>query len=408
MEDVAQDMVKDAAVSVDRGAAEGAAPLRIAVLGATGSIGVQTLEVARMHPKKVEVVALAAGRRVKETVAFALEFGASHVAFGDERVAGAASELAPLGPDVSLGFGAKAVAALTQLDDVDLVVNAMSGAAGLRASYATLAGGRKLALANKESLVVGGDLVMPLAKPGLLLPVDSEHSAIWQCLKGEDAREAARIWLTCSGGPFRGFSRARLAQVTREQALAHPTWNMGPKISIDSATLMNKGLEVIEACHLFDVGVDDVRVVVHPQSCVHSMVEYVDGSVKAHLGVPDMRIPIQYALSFPHRWESPAPDIDFTALAPLEFSDPDLETFRCLALALDAGHAGGTAPCVMNAANEVAVACFLDGLCKLTDIDAAVEATLDALGRDDVESLEQLEHIDGRARQMAHDFLERL
>ena len=386
---------------------EEAAPTRIAVLGATGSIGIQTLDVARKHPDAVEVVALAAGRSVDTLVDAACEFGVRHVALGDESVA-AASALSRLDPCAHVGFGADAVVALTQLDDVDLVVNAMSGAAGLRASFATLAAGRKLALANKESLVVGGDLLMPLAKPGMLLPVDSEHSAIWQCLAGEDAHELRRIWLTCSGGPFRGRTRAQLAQVGRAEALAHPTWNMGPKISIDSATLMNKGLEVIEACHLFSVGADDVRVVVHPQSCVHSMVEYVDGSVKAHLGVPDMRIPIQYALSFPHRWESPAADIDFTRLSALEFSDPDVETFRCLALALDACRAGGTAPCVMNAANEVAVACFLDGLCKLTDIDAAVEATLDALGRDDVESLEQLERIDGRARKVAHDFLERL
>lgn len=409
MLEAGEDMVKGAAGAA--GAAEGAAaetpPVRIAVLGATGSIGVQTLDVARMHPDAVQVVALAAGRRVEQVVEAACEFGVRHVAFGDEGVAGAAA-LGRLDSSATVGFGADAVVALTQLDDVDLVVNAMSGAAGLRASCATLAAGRKLALANKESLVVGGDLLMPLAKPGQLLPVDSEHSAIWQCLAGENAREMARIWLTCSGGPFRGRDRGQLAQVTREEALAHPTWNMGPKISIDSATLMNKGLEVIEACHLFGVGADAVRVVVHPQSCVHSMIEYVDGSVKAHLGVPDMRIPIQYALSFPHRWESPAADIDFTRLAALEFFDPDLDTFRCLALALDACRAGGTAPCIMNAANEVAVACFLDGLCKLTDIDAAVEATLDALGRDDVESLEQLEHIDGRARQVAHDFLERL
>ena len=381
--------------------------LKVALLGATGSIGTQAADVARMHADEVEIVALAAGRRAEQAVSMALEFGVGHLAFGDASVADATA-LAQLGPDVAVGFGPEAVAELACLDDVDLVLNALSGAAGLRASWATLKAGRKLALANKESLVVGGDLIMGLATHETLLPVDSEHSAIYQCYLGEDRRQARRIWLTCSGGPFRGMGRAQLAAVTCEQALAHPTWNMGPKISIDSATLMNKGLEVIEAHHLFDVGIDDIRVVIHPQSCVHSMVEYVDGSVKAHMGVPDMRIPIQYAFSYPGRWESPADDIDFTRLAPLEFSDPDLGAFRCLALALEAGRVGGTLPCVMNAANEVAVACFLDGLCKLTDIDAAVEATLDAFEREEVVSLEQLEQTDSRARQVAHEFLERL
>lgn len=380
---------------------------RIALLGSTGSIGTQTLDVARMHPDKVQVVALAAGSRVEQLVQQALEFKVPHVALGDERCKGAAS-LAQLGPEVSVGFGATAVEALVQLEDVDLVVNALSGAAGLRASYSTLAGGRKLGLANKESLVVGGELIMPLATHETMLPVDSEHSAIYQCLLGEHPQEMRRIWLTCSGGPFRGFSRSQLAQVTAADALAHPTWNMGPKITIDSASLMNKGLEVIEAHHLFGVGVDDIRVVVHPQSCVHSMVEYVDGSVKAHLGVADMRIPIQFALSYPHRWESPAAACDFATLHALEFMDPDLETFRCLALALEAGRAGGTLPCVMNAANEVAVASFLGGACRLTDIDAAVEYAMERMGCQKVESLEQLEELDALARASAASYLARL
>lgn len=379
---------------------------RIAVLGATGSIGTQTLDVARMHPDKIEVVALAAGTRVEDTVRYALEFGVKHVVLADESCKDAAV-LNQLPDDVSVRFGAAEVAALAQLEGVDTVVNALSGAAGLRASYDTLAGGRVLALANKESLVVGGELIMPLSTPQTLLPVDSEHSAIYQCYLGEERTEARRIWLTCSGGPFRGRSRDELAQVTAKDALAHPTWNMGPKITIDSATLMNKGLEVIEACHLFDVPVDGVRVVVHPQSCVHSMVEYVDGSVKAHLGVADMRIPIQFVLSYPHRWESPAAEIDFTKLAALEFMDPDLDTFRCLRLALEAGRAGGTLPCVMNAANEVAVAAFLQGACMLTDIDACVEHCMDAMGSERVESLEQLEEIDGRARALAREHLSR-
>ncbi len=380
--------------------------MRLVILGATGSIGTQALDVARMHPDKVQVVALAAGRRVDDAVRFAREFGCKHLAFGDEGVRGA-SALTQLDDDVTVGFGSSAVAELTQLDDVDIVLNALSGEAGMRASYDTLKAGRILALANKESLVVGGDLIMPLATHETLLPVDSEHSAIYQCYLGEYPREARRIWLTCSGGPFRGMTRDALSQVTAAQALAHPTWNMGPKITIDSATLMNKGLEVIEAQHLFGVSTDEIRVVVHPQSCVHSMVEFVDGSVKAHLGVADMRIPIQFALSYPHRWESPAAQPDFTQMTPLEFMDPDIDTFRCLALALEAGRAGGTLPCVMNAANEVAVAAFLDDACRLTDIDATVAQVMDRMGGEAVESLEQLEEIDARSRALAREILKR-
>ena len=380
--------------------------MRLAILGATGSIGTQALDVARRHPDKVEVVALAAGRRVDDAVRYAREFGCKHLVLGDESVRGA-NALTQLDDDVTVDFGPAAVAGLTQLDDIDIVLNALSGEAGMRASYDTLRAGRTLALANKESLVVGGDLIMPLATHETLLPVDSEHSAIYQCYLGEYPDEARRIWLTCSGGPFRGMTRHELSQVTAAQALAHPTWNMGPKITIDSATLMNKGLEVIEAQHLFAVETDDVRVVVHPQSCVHSMVEFVDGSVKAHLGVADMRIPIQFALSYPHRWESPAAQVDFTQMASLEFLDPDMDTFRCLALALEAGRVGGTLPCVMNAANEVAVAAFLDDGCRLTDIDATVARVMEAMGSEAVESLEQLEEIDGRSRALAREILKR-
>lgn len=379
-------------------------PLRLALLGATGSIGKQTLDVVRMHPQEIQLVAIAAGSRVKELVACAQEFGVKHIAFGNPEVKNA-NDLNLLSDDVELSFGLDAVTKLVELEDVDIVLNALSGAAGLRASYETLRLGKKLALANKESLVVGGDLIMPLATHETMLPVDSEHSAIYQCYLGEYSKEARKIWLTASGGPFRGYTRGRLAQVTAQQALAHPTWNMGPKITIDSATLMNKGLEVIEAHHLFGVSINDIRVVVHPQSCVHSMVEYIDGSVKAHLGVADMRIPIQFALSYPHRWESPAVEIDFTKLHALEFFDPDLQTFRCLKLALDAAIEGGTLPCVMNAANEVAVACFLQNSCTLIDIDACVEACMSHFGSEAVLSLEQLEEIDAKTRLYAKDYL---
>lgn len=380
------------------------AKTRLVLLGATGSIGTQTLDVMRMHADEVELVALACGHRVEDAVRYAREFGCRHLAFGDESVKNSTA-LNALDSDVHVEFGPAAIEALTQLDDIDIVLNALSGEAGMRASYATLKAGRVLALANKESLVVGGELIMPLATHETMLPVDSEHSAIYQCYLGENPNQARRIWLTCSGGPFRGKTRDDIARVSAREALAHPTWNMGPKITIDSATLMNKGLEVIEAHHLFDVAIDDIRVVVHPQSCVHSMVEYVDGSVKAHLGVADMRIPIQFALSYPDRWESPAEQVDFTKLHALEFSDPDLETFRCLALALEAGRAKGTLPCVMNAANEIAVAAFLQDRCRIVDIDRIVEQTMNAFDVEAVESIEQLEEVDMRARKFARELV---
>ena len=418
----------------------------IVVLGSTGSIGTQTLDVVRRHADKLEVVGLAAGMRADDLLAQARAFGVRHLAGGDERLAGqavaddlraqtrrpaeAASSLSQAFAcrgEGSLGFGAEAVVDLVRLPEVDVVVNALVGAAGLRASYETLRAGKVLALANKESLVVGGDLIMPLAvqvdaqrraagtapatgPAGALMPIDSEHGAIYQCLLGEDSREVSRLWVTASGGPFRGRTRAELASITPAQALAHPTWNMGAKISIDSSTLMNKGLEVIEAHHLFAMDYDRISVVVQPQSAVHSMVEFSDGSVKAHLGTTDMRIPIQFALSYPERWDAPVEPLDFTKLGTLEFAAPDTDTFRCLALARHAGQAGGTLPCVMNAANEVAVAAFLAEEGSYLGIAACVEAVMDAherAGVQRVESLEQLEELDGWARSEARTWIAR-
>jgi len=284
-------------------------------------------------------------------------------------------------------------------------LNALVGAAGLRASLATLEAGRTLALANKESLVAGGRLVTERARAGQIVPVDSEHSAIHQCLTGEAAEDVRRLWLTASGGPFRGRTLQELERVTPADALAHPTWAMGPKISIDSATLMNKGLETIEAHHLFRVDYDDIRIVVHPQSCVHSMVEFVDGSVKAHLGATDMRVPIQYAFSQPRRWPSPVPPVDFAAIGHLDFAEPDFATFECLTLALTAGREGGTMPAVMNAANEVAVEAFLEGRCKFTDIPKIVETAMNAHTPEPLESLEQVEQADAWARSVARSSL---
>lgn len=402
---------------------------RIAVLGSTGSIGTQTLDVVRRHPDKLEVVALACGTRAEELLSQARAFDVRWLAVGDERLAGEpiADALRDQARDGQLGFGAEAVADLVKLPDVDVVVNALVGEAGLRASYETLAAGKVLALANKESLVVGGDLIMPLAArlderrraeglapahgpAGALMPIDSEHGAIYQCLIGEAKREVSRLWVTASGGPFRGRTRDELEDVTAAAALKHPTWNMGAKITIDSSTLMNKGLEVIEAHHLFAMPYDRVSVVVQPQSAIHSMVEFTDGSVKAHLGTTDMRIPIQYALSYPERWDAPVEPLDFTKLGSLEFAAPDTDTFRCLALARHAGATGGTLPCVMNAANEIAVAAFLaDGIGYL-DIARCVEAAMDAHERDGVqrvESLDQLEEIDRWARRIAEEWTRR-
>ncbi len=397
---------------------------RIVVLGCTGSIGTQTVDVVRQHADELEIVGLAVHTRVADMLAQAREHNVHHLAVGDERLSGdpLADEVRAQAADAgSWGFGMDAVVDLVRLPEVDVVVNALVGAAGLRASYETLRAGKVLALANKESLVVGGDLIMPLAAQvdearraagaapasgpaGALMPIDSEHGAIYQCLLGESEREVSRLWVTASGGPFRGRTRADLAGITPAQALAHPTWNMGAKISIDSSTLMNKGLEVIEAHHLFNMPYDKISVVVQPQSAIHSMVEFTDGSVKAHLGTTDMRIPIQFALSYPARWAAPVEPLDFTKLGSLEFAPADTETFRCLALARHAGGVGGTLPCVMNAANEVAVAAFLAQRGSYLGIAECVEAVMEAheaAGVQRVESLEQLQELDAWARACA-------
>ena len=397
---------------------------RIVILGSTGSIGTQTVDVVRQHSDELEIVGLAVHTRVADMLAQARERGVHHLAVGDARLAddSIADEVrAQAGAQGSWGFGMDAVVDLVRLPEVDVVVNALVGAAGLRASYETLRAGKVLALANKESLVVGGDLIMPLAAQvdaarraagvapasgpaGALMPIDSEHGAIYQCLLGESEREVSRLWVTASGGPFRGRTRADLVGITPAQALAHPTWNMGAKISIDSSTLMNKGLEVIEAHHLFNMPYDKISVVVQPQSAIHSMVEFTDGSVKAHLGTTDMRIPIQFALSYPARWAAPVEPLDFTKLGSLEFAPADTDTFRCLALARHAGSVGGTLPCVMNAANEVAVAAFLAQRGSYLGIAECVEAVMEAheaAGVQQVESLEQLQELDAWARSTA-------
>ncbi len=376
-------------------------PLRLAILGSTGSIGRQAVDVALRFPDRIRVVALAAGSNASLLTEQARLLRPERVALADEASAAGLVDI-PTGTHVT--SGPQAVSELAT--EADIVLNALVGAAGLRTTITALEAGARLALANKESLVIGGELVMGLAQPGSLIPVDSEHSAIHQCLVGEEPDHVSRIWLTASGGPFRGRSRESLRTVSVEEALAHPRWTMGPKITIDSATLMNKGLEAIEAHHLFGVGYDDIRVVVHPQSCVHSMVEFVDGSVKAHLGATDMRIPIQYALSYPQRWEGPLPPVDFAQIGSLTFEEPDLETFRCLGYALEAGRTGGTMPAVMNAANEIAVAAFLEGSCSFTEIDVVVASVMEAHVLERLDGIDQIEIVDGWARAFAREVLQ--
>lgn len=374
--------------------------LRVAILGCTGSIGTQALDVCRRHSDKVEVTAVAVGSDLDGAARAAREFSCAHVAVASEaaRVRFVADEF-PAGCEVR--FGADAVADLCALDCVDCVVNAVVGAAGIRAGYEALVARKKLAYANKESIVVAGDLLMPLVAPGQLIPVDSEHSAIYQCIVGERRDDVSRIWLTCSGGPFYGRTRDELRGMTAANALAHPTWDMGAKITIDSSTLMNKGLEVIEAHQLFGVGIDDVTVLVHRQSMVHSMVEFSDGVVKAQLGPADMRAPIQYALSYPDRWDASIERVDWCFEPPMTFGEADEETFGCLALAKEAGRAGGTLPCVMNAANEVAVDAFLHDACGFLDIERVVRTVMDSAKVEPVQSLEQLENCDRSAREAA-------
>lgn len=380
--------------------------MRIALLGASGSIGRQTLDVIRNHAEKLEVFAIAIKDSLDFAISCAQEFKPSYVVISNEALASSVSaDQFPAHTKVL--FGEKSLSTLCELDEVDCVVNALVGAVGISAGYTALKCGKRLAYANKESIVIGGDLLMPLAAPGQLLPVDSEHSAIFQCLAGEPLKSIYKIWLTCSGGPFFGMGRDELSRVNAAHALAHPTWLMGDKITIDSATLMNKGLEVIEAHHLFDVDIDTIEVLIHRQSKIHSMVEFTDGSVKANLCAADMRMPIQYALSYPERWEASCEHIDWRFSEPLEFASPDTEVFRCLALAQEAGRRGGTAPCVLNAANEVANQAFREDRCTFFDIERICEESLSAHDSQPVESLDQLAEVDARARAFASTLIER-
>lgn len=378
-----------------------AGPVTVSVVGSTGSIGTQTLDVVRQDPERYEVVALGAQRSVDALVAQALEFRPRVVAIGDPSLAPGLAARLPEGTELVTGVDGLAAIAT----DADVAVNGVVGFAGLTVTLAALEAGRRLALANKESIIAGAPVVARVRRtPGAeILPVDSEHCAVHQCLRSGRSTDVARLLLTASGGPFRGRKADELADVGIDEALAHPTWSMGPKITVDSSTLMNKGLEVIEAHELFGVPYDAIDVVVHPQSIVHSMVEFVDGAVVAQLSLPDMRLPIGYALAYPGRLATPFGAIDWSALSILEFEAPDRSTFPCLDLAYRAGRTGDLAPAWLNAANEVAVAAFLDGRIRWSVIAAVVEATLDryeAPGAGE-RSVEDVLDADATARRLA-------
>jgi 1-deoxy-D-xylulose-5-phosphate reductoisomerase len=373
---------------------------RLLILGSTGSIGLQALDVLR-RSEDLELVGLSAQTSWETVVDQAREHGVGRIALTDADAAGEAGRAWPEGEVL---VGAEGLVRLIVESDADLVLNALVGSAGLGPTVATLGEGIDLALANKESLVVGGELVMALAEGtgARIIPVDSEHSALHQLIAGEPPGVIDRLTLTASGGPFRGWSADRLESVTVEQALRHPTWEMGGKITIDSATLMNKGLEVIEAHHLFGTPYEQIDVVVHPQSIVHSMIALCDGATLAHLGYPDMRVPISYALHYPERAPLPVPRLDLAAVGSLTFEPVDVVAFPCLRLAREAATAGGTAPCVLNAANEIAVHAFLGGRLAFPAIAEVIDAVLDELGAQPVRAFETLFEVDRRARELAH------
>ena len=379
----------------------------VAVLGATGSIGTSALDVIARHPHALRASVLAAGSRVDALVQLCRTHRPAHAAIADEGAFAALRDgLRDAGLDTQPHAGAQALAALAASDACDTVVAAIVGAAGLDSTLAAARAGKRLLLANKESLVLAGELLMAAAREGgaTIVPIDSEHNAIFQCLGAcEDGAEVARIVLTASGGPFRGRTRGGLADVTPAQAVAHPKWDMGPKISVDSATLMNKGLEVIEAHHLFGLPGERIEVLVHPQSLVHSLVEFVDGSTLAQLGLPDMRTALAVGLGWPRRIASGVGGLDLRAQGRLDFEAPDLDAFPCLGLAYAALAAGGTAPASLNALDEIAVSAFLQGRIAFLDIPATIEDGMAALPVTPADSLDALLEADARARAFAQD-----
>ena len=379
---------------------------QIAILGSTGSIGTQALEVIEEHSDLYEVYCLTANNKVEELARQALKFKPAAVVIANEAHYDRLKELLAQAPDIKVYAGAKALDEIVEAGPVDMVITAMVGFAGLSPTIHAIKARKTICLANKETLVVAGALICQLAREhhAAILPVDSEHSAIFQSIVGEDGNEIEKILLTASGGPFRNFTLDRLQDVTKADALQHPTWSMGAKITIDSATMINKGFEVIEAKWLFGVDADKIEVLVHPQSIVHSAVQFADGAVKAQLGVPDMRLPIQYALSFPKRLSLSSERLDLFR-QPLEFFKPDLDKFRCLALAFEAIKKGGNMPCILNAANEIANRAFLDGRCRFLQIADVIEHTMNTVAFDDNPDYDVYVATDHEARRIASELI---
>lgn len=388
---------------------------RITILGATGSIGVSTLDVIARHPDRYQVFALTAHTQIDKLFEQCLKFQPSYAVIASAELASQLQDrLRDAGLSTLVLYGPQALCEVASADECDTVMAAIVGAAGLPASLAAAVAGKRVLLANKESLVMSGQLFMDaIARSGsALLPIDSEHNAIFQCLPGDYGRKLdrsgiAKIILTASGGPFLKRALETLDDVTPEQAVAHPNWVMGRKISVDSATMMNKGLEVIEAHWLFGAPADKIEVLIHPQSVVHSMVSYADGSVMAQLGNPDMRTPIAYGLAYPERIDSGVEALDLTRFAQLHFEKPDFERFPCLRLAYEALQTGGSAPTVLNAANEIAVEAFLGGKLGFRQIDAVIEQTLNTVSASKADSLDAILACDHEARQHALSFVSR-
>jgi len=381
----------------------------LAVLGATGSIGCSTLDIVRQFPDRYRAVSLTAGRNVALLARQIAEFRPALAVVIDEADRDRLRQLLPDDVKTDLLWGENGMIAAASLSDADMVVTGVVGAAGLMPTLAAIDAGKPIALANKETLVMAGETVMArAAAAGVpILPVDSEHSAIYQCIGQHPRREVARLFLTASGGPFRTLAPDRFGAIRLEDALNHPNWSMGAKITIDSATLMNKGLEFIEARHLFDMAPDQIEVIVHPQSIVHSMVGFVDGSVLAQLGIPDMKGPIGYALAYPERLPLELGYPDFTTLAQLTFEPPDLKRFPCLGLAFEACTAGGTLPAVLNAANEMAVSAFLARRIAFTDIHRVIHQSMERHTPQTQPSIEQIREADREARQIAGNEIRR-
>ena len=379
---------------------------RIALFGSTGSIGKQALEVIAAHPDKFSVEILTANNNADVLVQQALQFQPNIVVIADEdKYPGVKEALSHT--DIKVFAGEKALEEVAEMDNYDLMMAAIVGYAGLKPTMKAISAGKAIALANKETLVVAGDLIMRKAieKRVPIIPVDSEHSAIFQCLVGEMRNPVEKVILTASGGPFLGRKPNYLLNVRREHALQHPNWNMGAKISVDSATLMNKGLEMIEAKWLFNLRPDQIQIVVHPQSIIHSMVQFGDGSIKAQMGIPDMKLPIQYALAFPKRIPNNFPRLDFRKISSLAFEEPDYRTFRNLGLAIEALNKGGNLPCVLNAANEIAVYAFLRNRIGFMDMTDIIEKTMQKVSFLQQPTLDEYYESDGEARHYAADMI---